>query len=668
MQYQKIVFTSLLVLIGLTINIDLAEAQRRKRFRTNNGKTFSHQPRAQLQAPTRPQSQHDTYRTIDGTMNNVSGSTRMEFGATDIILQRSMDAEYGATDELNDMAGENRVSARMISNAVSDQDASIPSAKNLSALVFTFGQFLDHDISLTPEGHVEYEPILIPANDPTFTTPIPFFRSAIHDNTGTNTTREQTNLITSWIDGSNVYGSDQDRADWLRTFQDGKLKTSAGNLLPYNTVDGQKSSAIDPTAPSMAGDHGGTTVTFVAGDIRAAEQPGLTSLHTLFVREHNRICDVLMRRGIRDDEQLYQMARKQVGAELQSITFNEFLPALGIRLENYEGYDSRIQPDISNLFATAAYRLGHTMVTEEILLKNDDCTDINGGSISLFQGFFNTAIIEDNGIEPILKGLSSQVQEEIDTKVVDNLRVLLFGPGAGLDLVALNIQRGRDHGLPDYNTVRKQYTRGSAQTFQDITRDPARAAALESVYPDLNDIDLWVGLLAEDPINGSSVGPTMMAILRDQFTRLRDGDFYYYMNDPFLDGRQLNEIRGSSLGRIINRNSDLNSIPTVAFFAKDCSVSNRTSNNATIDTPSTPIRVEAFPNPTTDNVRLRIDTNIDEDVRVEIFNTNGKKVKVLKLTSTSESISMQTFADGVYYFKITQGNLNKTIKVIKANF
>lgn len=86
----------------------------------------------------------------------------------------------------------------------------------------------------------------------------------------------------------------------------------------------------------MAGDtdrQGSKVKTFVAGDIRAAEQPGLTSLHTLFMREHNRLCDVLSQQGLTDDEEIYQIARKWVGGMIQSITYHEFLPALGIPMQ-----------------------------------------------------------------------------------------------------------------------------------------------------------------------------------------------------------------------------------------------------------------------------------------------------------------------------------------------
>ena len=96
----------------------------------------------------------------------------------------------------------------------------------------------------------------------------------------------------------------------------------------------------------------------------------LPGLHTIFLREHNRICDRLVKEGFRNDDIIYQMARKEVGALIQAITYQEFLPAIGINLDKYTGYRLTVRPDITNIFATAGYRIGHTMVADDIFLRN----------------------------------------------------------------------------------------------------------------------------------------------------------------------------------------------------------------------------------------------------------------------------------------------------------
>lgn len=564
-----------LMVTTLCLIANHATAQSTKKI-TINGKTVQHTPRTQKSSLMCVREEN---RTIDGTCNNLNNSQTQNWGATDIPLHRGMYANYGAPDFYNEMGGNCRLSARAVSNLICAQSEDELSPRGLSALVFTWGQFLDHDIDLTPEGHGEYVPVLLPSDEPLFTAPIPFFRSEPYTGTGETSNRQQQNIITSWIDGSQIYGSDQARADWLRTFQGGKLKTSSGNLLPYNTLNGEVDGSIDPTAPSMAGDGSGTTVVFVAGDVRANEQPGLTALHTLFVREHNRICDQLVAQGATDDEEIYQQARKMVGGILQAITYHGFLPTLGVSVNNYNGYRANVQPDISNLFATAAYRLGHTMVTNNIPLLAGNCTTVDDGSLALLEGFFNPSVIAEYDIAPILQGLASQTQQKVDTKIVDNLRNFLFpAPGSdelfGLDLASLNLQRGRDHGLPDYNSVRAHYTGIAADDFTDITSDPALQANLEKAYGSVYNMDVWIGMLAEDPLPNSSIGITLNAVLADQFERLRNADFYYFQNDPAFSPQQRNQIENTTLADVINRNTAIQTANDNVFFAESCSVAN----------------------------------------------------------------------------------------------
>ncbi len=607
-------------------------------------------------------------RTIDGTCNNVSEEERLEWGASDIELLRSIDAQYGEDDPLNEMGGEDRLSPRAISNLVC-QDNYTASNYNLSSFVFSWGQFLDHDISLTPEGETEYAPITLPANEPLFMLDIPFFRSEVHENTGESTTRQQTNLITSWIDASNVYGSHEDRANWLRTFEDGKLKTASGDLLPYNTIDGEIDSPIDPEAPSMAGDDGGTVVTFVAGDVRAAEQPGLTSLHTLFVREHNRICDELKDKGYDDDEKMYQKARKQVGAIIQHITYDEFLPALGVDISNYDDYAPSIRPDISNLFATAAYRLGHTMVTDEILLRDNNCNDVDGGSLTLLEGFFNPSVLANYGIDPILKGLSVQVQNETDLSLIDNLRNFLFGdpssgvPVPGLDLASLNLQRGRDHGLPDYNTVRNHYLGDPANSFSDITNNQDKMSSLSAAYSDVNDIDLWVGLLAEDHTNGQPLGPTLQAILKDQFEKLRDGDRFYFENDPALKSKDRDRIRKTELSDVIERNTDLDDLPKYVFYVEPCGSGKTVQEESS--SLSTQASLQVSPNPSNGQVNINFINNQEQVQSLHLLTLSGKTLVQQTANNLSNRyLDLSHLKNGTYLLQVVTNEQTYTKKVV----
>jgi hypothetical protein len=510
------------------------------------------------------QAQQAKYRTIDGTNNNL---TNIKWGSAGIPLFREIPAEYGASDPNNALGGVNRPTARHISNALSDEVEDIQNARNLSGLTYIWGQFLDHDITLTPGGG-ESAPISLPAYEPIFTNPIPFRRSAIHPGTGVTSPRDQSNIQTSWIDGSQIYGANAATASWLRTFKDGKLKVSAGNLLPFNTLTGEFDSPLDLTAPKMDDDNNRTKKTFAAGDPRAAEHPGLTCLHTLFLREHNRICDALKSKALLSDEEIYQKARKEVGALLQAITYGQWVNALGVSPASYSGYKPTARPDISNLFSTASYRW-HTMVENDIIFRNNECNGVGPVELPLKNVFFTIDFVRKFDIGILLKGLSVHQQYETDLKVNNGLRNFLFGQGSGLDLASINIQRGRDHGLPNYNKVRKFYTGSTAASFSDIASNSKVASKMQTLFGNVDNIDLWVGLYAESLLSGKSLGKTVDAVLRSQLEKLRDGDFYYYMNDPEL-ALDRTRLSSTTLADLIARNSNSGAYQANVFIRKEC--------------------------------------------------------------------------------------------------
>lgn len=499
---------------------------------------------------------------VDGYGNNLENP---EYGATDTQLLRLTTVEY--EDGYYEPAGADRPSAREVSNEVVAQTESVTNDRYLTDITWLWGQFIDHDIDLTESADpAEPFPIEVPEGDPYFdpdgtgTETIDVNRSVYDAETGDSIDdpRQQINQITAFLDGSVVYGSDQERADALRTFEGGQLKTSEGDLLPFNE-EGLENA-------------GGTSdALFLAGDVRANENAALTSMHTLWVREHNRIAEEIAAEDpTLSDEEIYQQARSLVTAEIQAITYNEFLPALlGVEtISDYEGYDAEVDPDISNVFSTAAYRFGHSMLSSELLRLNNDGTVIEYGNLDLQNAFFAPDEIIDNGIDSLLLGAASQQAQEIDTMVVDDVRNFLFGePGSGgFDLPSLNIQRGRDHGLADYNQTRVDFGLDPVESFSDITSDPELAAKLEEVYGDVNNIDVWVGALAEDHVAGASVGELTQTILTDQFERIRDGDRFWYEN--IFDGEQLEQIENTSLSNVIMRNTDVTDLQENVFFDK----------------------------------------------------------------------------------------------------
>jgi len=215
--------------------------------------------------------------------------------------------------------------------------------------------------------------------------------------------------------------------------------------------------------------------------------------------------------------------------------------------------------------------VGHTMLSPTIRRLGADGTAIGAGHIALAHAFFAPQEILNHGIAPILRGLAGQRSQEIDTRVIDDVRNFLFGlPGqGGFDLASLNIQRGRDHGVCDYNAMRVALGRPAVTAFDEITPDAEVAAALASVYETVDDIDPWVGLLAEPHAPGAMVGESLRIILADQFTRLRDGDRFWYETYLPADLREM--VDQQTLAVIIRRNTDIgDEIPDDVFRVATC--------------------------------------------------------------------------------------------------
>ena len=505
-------------------------------------------------------------RSIDGRGNNRN---RPELGMAGTQLLRQVPVSYGYA--LSGDPPPDLPDGRFISNIVSAQSEPVPGAAQVTDMVWQWGQFLDHDISLTPEGSPrESLPIPVPRGDAAFDPfrtgqrTIAFNRSAFDPSTGTgaDNPREQVTVITAFIDASNVYGSEGSRTRALRTNDGtGKLRTSdGGRFLPYNE-DG---------ISNDGGNRRRAQDLFLAGDIRANEQVGLTSLHTLFVREHNRLADVIAAENPDlNGNEIFELARKIVGAQMQVVTYNEFLPLLlgPGAIGPYEGYDSEVDPTISNEFATAAYRFGHTMLSPSLLQIDSASAE---REVSLAQAFFNPSLVAREGISSFLRGLAGQQAQEVDLLLVDEVRNLLFGApgGPGRDLAALNIQRGRDHGLPDYNTARRASGLPPAGTFADVSSDPDTQDALSRAYGDVQYLDLWTGSLAEDHVPGAMIGETPRTVIAEQFRRLRDGDRYWYENDPYFlaNPSLLADVRTTTLADIIRRNTSIgNELPDNVF-------------------------------------------------------------------------------------------------------
>ena len=494
----------------------------------------------------------DGFAPIDGVGNNVDNPA---WGATGEQFIRLSPAAF--EDGVGAPARSDQMNAREISNLISAQEESVENDRFITSMWFQWGQFLDHDIARVFDvaGFEELQPVESLDIDENF----PFNRSPYDPETGVTTPREYVNHVTAFIDAGVVYGSEASHALALRTLEGGKLKsqqTEVGELLPPNS-DG----LINEPSPI---DH-----FFIAGDVRANENIGLTSMQTLWVREHNRIAAEMAATEFAEadlsdpevDEEIYQRSRQIVMGLIQNITYNEFLPStLGFNaIPTYSGYDSTIDPQISDEFAAAAYRIGHTTLTNELLIAGGD-------AIPLADAFFRPDIVSAMGIDGILEGLTLQTMQEVDSQIVDAVRNFL-NDGPGFDLAAINIQRGRDQGLPDYNTLRESIGLGRLQSFDEMTSNEALADMFELVYETPDNADPWLAMISEDHVPGTMTGETIYSIMVDQFIRLRDGDRFYFEN-AIEDEELVGEIKATRLSDVIERNTGAE-VQDEVFWTRD---------------------------------------------------------------------------------------------------
>ncbi|XP_045123660.1 uncharacterized protein LOC123511596 isoform X2 [Portunus trituberculatus] len=532
------------------------------------------------------------FRTATGWCNNLNfPSFGKSFRAKSRLLRPSYEDGL-SKPRVTSVTGKDLPSPRLISTNMHN-DVSAPHVR-YTLMVMQWGQFIDHDIIFTPINkgfqdsildcrrcdspqtvHPECFPITIPQNDPFF-PPVnissgqPFCIPLTRSMPGQLTLgyREQMNQVTAFIDASHTYGSDKCEQQQLRSKTDGKLRGTPNPLRGKDLLPTENENH-ECQAPSGR--------CFTGGDTRASEQPGLAALHTLMMREHNRVAGELKRLNKHwSDEQLFQNARRIVSAINQHVTYNEWLPRvlgwnainlyeLNLLPEGYsEDYDAYCNPTVLNEFGIA-FRFGHSLLKPS-LERMDGIFAKRDPPVKLSEHFFNPDLLYQPGmLDEIIRGLTTVSMETLDQFLTDEVTNHLFEdkrqPFSGLDLAALNIQRGRDHGLQPYNEYRALCNLTRARSFDDLHREIARPVIerMKRTYAHVDDIDLFTGGLIETPLHGGLVGPTFGCILGIQFRNLRRCDRFWYENaDPLVrfTDPQLTEIRKVTLAKLLCDNCD----------------------------------------------------------------------------------------------------------------
>ncbi|XP_052805242.1 dual oxidase-like isoform X3 [Mya arenaria] len=516
-----------------------------------------------------------TQQRFDGFYNNL---ITPGLGSAGKPLKQNITTAY--SDYTYKLSGQNRPSPRLISELLFKKDVNFtytPNGRNLTAMFAFFGQLvalelIDTDDTTCP---VELLTIPVPACDPEFdpscsgSKHLPYERIAYDKRTGQspNVPRKQVNKATSYIDGSFVYGNSLVRALHLQAFRSPKLASGdAWSKYPQKNTEGLPFVASpDPIEHKFHDQY----EMWKLGDKHVQENPGILSLAVLFFRWHNAIVDELDSRAHHGFDETFDKARQMVIASLQNVIVYEWVPLLlGESLPPYTGYKSDIYPDVTALFDAAAIRYIMTLLPAGINQRDSKCASTVSGKykgVRMCNTYWRSQDVlmeREDELEETLIGLVSQLADAEDLAVVEDLQSKYFGPlhFSRHDLVSLTIMRGRDYGLPDYNTVRKLLGLPRINRFSEINvwlngTSPEVIARLEELYGSVDDIDVFVGGMFETTPEGP--GELFKTVIRDQFIRIRDGDRFWFENKDngqFSD-EEIERIKAIRLYDILNNST-----------------------------------------------------------------------------------------------------------------
>ncbi|XP_035896814.1 chorion peroxidase-like [Anopheles stephensi] len=526
---------------------------------------------------------HSRYRRFDGRCNNVEPGGSL-WGSAGYPMERLLPPAYGDgiwAPRIVSYTGRYLPSARKLSSTLF-ADLHHPHT-TCNVLLMQFGQFLAHDFSrnkaintkskcCTEDGSGRVKdaspgcmPIPVSSGDDFYSQYgvrcIHFMRSAVApmrdcDSVGHG---RQLSGVSHFIDGSAIYGASSKQAHELRAHEGGRLKSlfhrRFHNELP--PLDRTKD-ACDP----------GAEMCFLTGDARSNQLISLVAVHTLFLREHNRLARRLQQLNPHwSDKTLYQEARRIVIAQLQHIAFGEYLPkVVGPRyIALYrlhlptagtysDFYNHHTNPSVSSEFTVAAFRFGHSTVPSKL--------ELHDGSVDTWRTFLNpTRFRERHFYDDLFGALQHQPMQSVDEMFSTSLtRFLNVKPGKqyGVDLAAINIQRGRDHAVRPYNDYRRLGGKPGAYSFDDFGIEVGHK--LRSLYSHPDDVDLYVGGILEPPVEGGVVGETFAELIADQISKFLHGDRYFYSNGPDTNPghftvQQLKEIQRVTMASLICANA-----------------------------------------------------------------------------------------------------------------
>ncbi|RWS29259.1 Peroxidase-like protein [Leptotrombidium deliense] len=507
---------------------------------------------------------HSKYRTVDGSCNNLRHTY---WGKSFVCHLRLLPAKYDdgvSHPRTTSVTGAKLPGAREVSTIVL-----FPKTERsyYTHLKMQYGQYVNHDITNTPTSTPDYDgllqccpksnhpqcfPISVPPNDYQAVRYnkhcLSFIRSAPCP-LCTLGVRQQINSGTSFLDNSAVYGSTPTTNHRLRQFHGGLLRV--GKDCYGNDIPPQTSRPYHDQCSTR------DLKCFDSGDPRINQHPGIAWMHLIFVRLHNHNAMNLAKVNKHwKDEKLYQEARRLSVAQLQHVTYHEYLRiifgpvfmefyALETKHAGYSHYEPHTDPTTWNDYAAAACRFGHSQISSFFALigykpKHGHHYSLGPYYNTSMKGyfirdyFFNTRLLHDGWFDAQTRGFLEQSAETVDPSITEDVHNYLYRDvhkeKSGGDLPANNVQRGRDHGLPPYYAY-VEFCHGiKLRAWKDlellIPKD--QIYYLRKAYKHVMDIDLYAGGLSERHAVDADVGPTFGCILGVQYYHLKFGDRFFY--------------------------------------------------------------------------------------------------------------------------------------------
>lgn len=355
------------------------------------------------------------------------------------------------------------------------------------------------------------------------TKPTMEFHRDEHVHNSHSNPRATVNGMTSFLDLSNLYGVT--RGDML-DFE--VMREDRGKLAL--TKDGLLEDIDDFHQDLKAG---------------VESSPGAYAIYIVFMRYHNLVAEEHYNSTPdASDEEIFEYARRQTIAVYQSFVEEKYIPTLlGDKLDPYDGYDETVDPSIDEFFAAVAFRYAHSSFSHVIRVLDESYQPTSIDPLLIRDVFKNNVpglIKEQGGIEPFLRGLTITPAKEVDASMVEDFNIWADATSI------LDVQRGRDVGIPRYNNVREAFNLTRMASMEELVSDRYKkyhgdnyhtlsdyvylVDALKELYhDDVDRVDAYVGALIEAPLTDlDNLGPLMAKSIKHQFTRLRDGDRFWY--------------------------------------------------------------------------------------------------------------------------------------------